>query len=56
MGGHPLNRPVVGMALAPAGGYFEVASDGGLFAFGGAVFQGSMGGKPLNRPVVGIGQ
>ena len=34
--------------------YYEVASDGGIFAFGGAPFYGSMGGKPLNKPIVGI--
>ena len=28
-----------------------VASDGGIFTFGDAVFHGSMGGKPLNKPV-----
>ncbi|MCL5445550.1 MAG: hypothetical protein M1121_05785, partial [Actinobacteria bacterium] len=39
----------------PQGGYYEVASDGGIFAFGpGANFYGSMGGKPLNDPVVGL--
>jgi hypothetical protein len=37
-----------------ANGYYEVASDGGLFAFGTAPFYGSMGGKPLNQPVVGM--
>jgi hypothetical protein len=31
-----------------------VASDGGIFAFGDAVFHGSMGGIPLTKPVVGI--
>jgi hypothetical protein len=31
-----------------------VASDGGIFAFGDAVFHGSMGGKHLNKPIVGI--
>jgi hypothetical protein len=35
-------------------GYWEVASDGGIFAFGDANFYGSMGGRPLDRPVVGI--
>src|SRR5271166_751894 len=35
-------------------GYWEVASDGGLFSFGTANFYGSMGGQPLNKPVVGM--
>ncbi len=35
-------------------GYHEVASDGGIFAFGDAQFYGSMGGHPLNAPIVGI--
>jgi hypothetical protein len=35
------------------GGYYEVASDGGIFSFG-APFQGSMGGTPLNKPIVGM--
>jgi hypothetical protein len=35
-------------------GYWEVASDGGIFAFGTAAFYGSMGGKPLNKPIVGM--
>ncbi len=34
--------------------YLEAASDGGIFAFGGAPYFGSMGGRPLSRPVVGI--
>jgi hypothetical protein len=34
-------------------GYWEVASDGGIFAYD-APFFGSMGGQPLNKPVVGI--
>ena len=32
-------------------GYYMVASDGGIFAFGDAVFAGSMGGTQLNAPV-----
>jgi hypothetical protein len=54
MGAKPLNEPVVGIAADPAtGGYWEVASDGGIFAFH-APFYGSMGAKALHEPVVGI--
>jgi len=45
----------VGIAATPdGGGYWLVASDGGVFAFGDASFAGSMGGLPLDAPVVGI--
>ncbi len=65
MGGKALNQPIVGMAATPtdggtgssgaaSGGYYEVASDGGIFCFGNAQFVGSMGGKPLNAPMVGM--
>jgi hypothetical protein len=55
MGGSQLNEPVVGTAPTPDGqGYWEVASDGGVFAFGDAPFDGSMGGAPLNSPVIGM--
>jgi len=67
MGGKALNAPVVGIdptpygqAVAPATpkpagkGYWEVASDGGIFNFGDAGFYGSMGGKPLNAKIVGM--
>jgi hypothetical protein len=39
--------------IAPQG-YWTVASDGGIFAFGTAQFAGSTGGKPLNAPIVGM--
>jgi len=35
-------------------GYDMVASDGGIFTFGDAPYDGSMGGTPLNRPIVAI--
>ena len=55
MGGHPLNQPVVGMAANPSGGgYWLVASDGGVFSFGDAGFDGSTGGMQLNEPIVGM--
>ena len=38
----------------PSLGYWEVASDGGIFAFGGAGFYGSEGGQSLNKPIVGV--
>ncbi len=38
-----------------ANGYRFVASDGGIFSYGGATFAGSAGGEKLNQPVVGIG-
>ena len=48
-----LNRPIVGMASTPDGkGYWLVASDGGIFAFGDAAFYGSTGGhasQPAHR-------
>jgi hypothetical protein len=31
-----------------------VASDGGIFSFGGARFYGSEGGKRLNKPIVAM--
>ena len=40
---------------APGGpGYWTVAADGGIFAFGGAGFYGSMGGQPLAKPITGM--
>jgi len=42
-------------ATSDGGGYWEAASDGGIFSFGDAQFHGSMGGKPLDRAVVSMG-
>jgi hypothetical protein len=35
-------------------GYWEVAADGGIFAYGDAAFYGSTGNLTLNKPVVGM--
>ncbi len=39
---------------AVSGGYWMVATDGGIFALGGAPFYGSMGGRSLAAPMVGM--
>ena len=52
---HPLNKPIVGMAPTPdGGGYWLVASDGGIFSYGDAGFFGSTGSIHLNKPIVGM--
>ena len=52
--GVAINKPIVGIAADRAtGGYWLVASDGGVFGFN-APFRGSTGGVTLNKPVVGI--
>jgi hypothetical protein len=39
----------------PSGnGYWLVATDGGIFAYGDAGFYGSLGGTPLNKPITGM--
>ena len=54
-GGLRLDSPIVGMVPTPdGGGYWLVASDGGIFNYGDARFFGSMGGKHLNERIVGI--
>jgi hypothetical protein len=40
--------------LPPSRGYWFVATDGGVFGFGGASFHGSAGATKLNRPIVGM--
>jgi hypothetical protein len=53
--GSPLNKPIVGIAsTSDQGGYWLVASDGGIFSYGDALFDGSTGGMALNKPVVGM--
>jgi hypothetical protein len=43
------------MAITPTGkGYWLVARDGGIFAFGDAEFYGSTGAIRLNSPIVGM--
>ena len=43
-GQHQAHKPVVGMAATPdGGGYWLVASDGGVFSYGDAAFHGSAG-------------
>ncbi|MGH2705999.1 MAG: N-acetylmuramoyl-L-alanine amidase [Actinomycetota bacterium] len=67
-GGMRLNSPAVAMDVStprgvggePGGvpgpdGYWMVAADGGVFAFGSAGFSGSMGGTRLNEPIVDMG-
>jgi hypothetical protein len=41
-------------AVAGGGGYWFVASDGGIFSFGTALFHGSTGAIRLNAPMVGM--
>ena len=48
-----LNAAMDGIAGHPGGGYYEVAGDGGIFAWG-APFHGSTGGMHLNKPIVGM--
>ena len=46
-----LNKPIDGIVNTPdGGGYWLVASDGGMFAFGDAPFLGSTGSIHLNKP------
>ncbi len=53
--GLTLNRPIVGIAATQSGrAHWLVASDGGIFTFGGAHFYGSTGAMTLNRPIVGM--
>ncbi len=52
-GGAASSQATVGIG-ALGSGYRLVASDGGVFTFGGATFLGSTGGQHLNKPMIGI--
>ena len=49
------NAPVVAVVPTPTGaGYWQIASDGGVFTFGDAQFYGSLGGARLNSGIVAV--
>ena len=55
MGDSPLSAPVVGLEATPdGGGYWEVAADGGVFAFGDAGYYGSAAGESPGSSIVGL--
>lgn len=48
-----LNAPVIAIKRTlTGGGYWLLSSEGGVYAFGDAVYYGGMAGKPLNKPIV----
>ncbi len=50
-----LVKPIDGMVpTSTGGGYWMVAGDGGIFAFGDAGFVGSLGGKSIPAPIVAM--
>jgi hypothetical protein len=51
-----VNTSVETAAVSDGGGYWLVASDGGIFSFGGAGYYGSTGSIALNKPIVGMAQ
>ncbi len=53
-GGTPAASPSCPGPPTPEPGYWQVASDGGVFTFGSAGFFGSTGSMRLNKPVVGM--
>ncbi len=48
------SAPPAAAAATPTPAYWLVASDGGIFSFGGAPYYGSTGGTVLNKPIVGM--
>src|ERR1700694_4491033 len=51
---NPTSASARNMASAQTPGYWLVASDGGIFAFGSAGFFGSTGSLQLNQPINGM--
>jgi uncharacterized protein YkwD len=51
----PVSHPIVDIATTPTGrGYWLVASNGAVYAFGDAPKRGSAAGTPLKKPIVGM--
>ena len=50
----PAASPSCPIPPAPAPGYWQVGSDGGIFSFGDAQFYGSTGNIHLNKPIVAM--
>jgi len=50
----PIPPPPPAPPPPPGQGYWFVAADGGIFAYGDSQFYGSTGSKPLNQPIVGM--
>jgi hypothetical protein len=50
----PKSPKAIAHGGAQGGGYRLVASDGGIFSYGNAAFDGSTGGMSLNRPIVAM--
>ena len=49
-----LNKPIVGMAATrDGGGYWLIASDGGIFNYGDALFSGSAASLGISNAVSG---
>ena len=52
--GQLTGTPVAASSNSLSSGYWLVASDGGIFNYGGATFYGSTGSMTLNKPIVGM--
>ncbi len=50
----PAASPAAASTSSSVPAYWLVASDGGIFSFGGAQFHGSTGAMHLNKPIVGM--